>query len=224
MPKGKKKGGVSGPSTISVPFSFLTTAALSAGTGTLALQPANLGEAANIADSWEFYRITALKYRMHVNNQTNSQAVCFLAGANQTAPTTIAQIMEMPDHAFQPGGSVQSVPTEWVHVAPLRLKGQFEWYKSIADGGDVETEIQGSLVWVGTTTELRSTEVRGIVQFKNLVDNAVTLARLREQVRMEILGQVKADPALVYSPTGGSSPGGKVKQPLPRSGGGAYSP
>ncbi len=72
-----------------------------------------------------------------------------------------------------------------------RLRGQFEWYKSVPDSGDPETETQGTIFWVGTGTDLRNTEVRGIVEFKNPVEAGVTMDRLRSRVRTEILDELK---------------------------------
>jgi hypothetical protein len=175
-----------GQDSIAEEFSAYISAALVAGANNLALNPAVTSRLAAIGDTYEFYRLKALKFRLHPNGtQTSVAGAAWQAGVIDTAPATVAQLAEGVNNTLL--GSRATVPSAWCQVPRKDLAGAFPWYKSVQGTPDVSEEIVGYIFLTGTTTEAYNLEVRGVMEFKQAIAPANTPMEieLRSRLRME---------------------------------------
>jgi hypothetical protein len=169
-----------------VPFHHVVSAALSSGSANVAIRPSsgNLGAASAMYTAFDLYRLRKLRFRLLPNTSMGTAQVAgFYPEAVVTNPT-IANGSDCIDSCYV--NNDMTVPSRWVNVPAVRIKGQVDWYKSQPDAGDIDLEDAGNICVSGTTTETYYLEVEGLWEFKNPNNPAITLERIKDQVRAEM--------------------------------------
>jgi len=155
----------------------------------LPVQPTQLGaHASGVADQFEEFRITQMKFRLHPNG-TGAVAMGFLPGISDTAPNTVPLIGNALASTIVTDSSTK--PSEWVSISKSDLAGASNWYKSVAGVQDAWDEIPGYFYLAAATSTATYYELRGVVEYKGAVDNTNTpqeRARIqRERERKKLL-------------------------------------
>jgi len=158
---------------------------------TLAIQPAGMGtRVSGIADSFELYRVTALKFRLLPSATVSgtvrptTSAAGWYAGVTDTVPSTVTSIAENTESVLLAVWA--TVPTEWCRVGKVSLAGYCPWYKTIQGTPDVAEEIQGNIYVAAGSTDSYVIEVRGVIEFKGPVNPSSTpMARQMAEMRKE---------------------------------------
>ncbi len=178
--------------TVKVPFSAVIRPTYVAGAVQYTISPnGSLSiRLATIADAFDEYRFSMLRYRLHRANNTSMTVAAFYPGIVDTVPSTIAQIGENPHRTV--AGDQTTVPSPWVDVPRGVLAGMHPWYKSVAGTPESSEENQGILCVVdsGGTTSGATLEVEGICELRagsstsnTPLERAVALRR-REKARL----------------------------------------
>jgi len=155
---------------ISIVARLFSASVLSGGAGTISMMPVTFPTASALADSYEFYRIKFLRYRLHPGEAaafTGPIGVCYIPGVTDNPPTTTAGIANIDNHLILTNRQVS--PTKWVKVTGAKLSSYMTWYKTVAGTPDSDVEIQGVLYLSGVTTDHYDIEVEAIFEFKTLV-------------------------------------------------------
>jgi len=127
------------------------------------------------ADAWAHFRVRQFKFRIYpdpVAANAGDQAAGYIGGVQDTAPTTVTQVVELISSVFLSGG--QTVPTEWCHLNRAEMSGPFSWYKTVAGGADSQEEFPGQFCLAGAGTDAYRIEMRGVFEFKVAVATANT--------------------------------------------------
>ncbi len=203
MPKGKKKRSNNAGSTIVVRLKQATTGSLTAGTLTVALQPSTFNQIASLADGYEFYRITRLKFRLQRSGTlTGNLAMCYVAGVTDTPPNTFALAGSALDCAIQT--TTTTVPSQWVSVPPSRLKTYQAWCKTIVGTPDPSVENWGNLFFGGTGTDSFVYEIVATYEFRVICNTGLTPqergAKEREAARQRMLAILSPTPSTTPAP------------------------
>ncbi len=162
------------PNVIQVPFHAFRTDTLVSGTNAIDASPALSANLAAVSAVFQLYRFKAVKYRLLPRGSAGMTDIVSLGyypdpvGGSSASETVAAQGLDTLLLTV-----AQTYPTEWHSVPAHRLKGLEDWYKCVADAGDLEAEIQGRFALSGTSAETVWWEVRGIMEFKNPVANAL---------------------------------------------------
>lgn len=174
-----------------IPFHFLGQSSFTSGAFAAPLNPASLsGSSSKLAaeaDAWAHFRVRDLRFRLHPSSVNNSQAMGFVGGVQDTPPATIGAVGELISSTFV--DSSQTVPSEWVRVAPSEYSGPLPWYKTVQGSADATEESPGSFVLAGAGTDAFVFEVRGVMEFKTAVatantPEAVALLKRFRQIRL----------------------------------------
>ncbi len=162
------------PNVISVPFHAFRTDSLVSGTTAINADPSLSANLTAIAAVFQLYRFKSVRYRLLPRGSAGMTDVVSLGyfpdpvGGSSASETVIAQGLDTLLLTV-----AQTYPTEWQAVPASRLKGLQDWYKCVADAGDLEAEVQGRFVTSGTSAETIWWEVRGVVEFKNPIASAL---------------------------------------------------
>lgn len=179
-----------GSNITKIKFHDVFSVALTSGAAQLTVAPTNLGSLSDVAQSFNLYKVTKLRYRIHPQSaMTLSQTAAYYPETVVTSATAAAN-MENPDCIVQYKDT--TVPTPWHSVPPARLQGQLEWWKCVADASAGDFEIQGVLALTGTTTETVYLEIDGIIHMKNPVDTTTAAARMRSKILSELKSGITA--------------------------------
>ncbi len=182
MPKGL------GPNVVKIEFQQLITGAGSGGSRQTQLVPSSMGSLNSLYTAYELYKFTRLKYRIltNVDGSANSVATAaYYPDVTVTAPASLGAAMENLDAIVRV--ATQTTPTEWHDVPKERLRGQLAWYKTQADAASSDFEVQGIIQAFSTSaTEAVYLLVRGVCAFRNPVDSATALNRLKEIVKEQL--------------------------------------
>jgi len=128
------------------------------------------------ADSWCYFRVRSLKFRLHNSGSANDFAIGFVGGAQDTLPATLATVMELLPSTYFSHNYTR--PSDWVVVSGSELAGPFPWYKSVNGTADTSEEGPGYICIAGTTTQTFYYELYAVFEFKTAVAPANTpLAR-----------------------------------------------
>ncbi len=149
------------------------------------------GAASQMVTSFEYYRVSKFSFRLHPNTAmtSNLQSMAYIPEA--TVPSGVTtDLSRVIDCALISKSA--TCPTSWVHVNPRRLEGALKWYKANADAGDVDFENQGVIDFAGTGAETVIWETRGVIEFKNPIDSALALAKIRDNIRKEVIDELKS--------------------------------
>ncbi len=177
----------------SVQFHVLLNRTMVTNADQFVIAPSTLGVLAQMATSFELYRITMLKFRIHCNPSLTTSAYSLVGWVpDATVPSTAdSGLIEVWESLIYRAG--QTVPTEWCVISRTRLRGILEWYKANADAGASEFESQGVLNFYSTgATDLVTVEIRGVCEFKNPIDSGLALKRIKETVRKEVLDEMRS--------------------------------
>lgn len=176
QPASKKTGS----ETSSVSLHFIWTGSLVAGAALANVNATGLGALSTRflteADGWALFKYTSFKFRVHPSNVSANQVVGFTPIAD-TSPSTIAQVMELRSSVYI--DQSQTVPTEWIDVAPGVLHGQLPWYRTVDGSFDVTEENPGRMIIVGTGTDTFAVEFKTDVKFKDALAPANTPQELK---------------------------------------------
>ncbi len=188
-----------------VPFHTIANVTLSAGAFTLDLNPTVLSSRLGaIADAYNNYRCTKLEFRLHppAFSATNRVLTCgYVAGGSTAAPAALGSIEYQYMTLIR---AAQTVPTNWVEIGREALRGPLPWYRAIPQASvDTTEESFGSLYfWSDDTTPVVIVELRGVFEFKDALDPALTLERRDARARrMQELEQLLS--SLRVGPKGG---------------------
>lgn len=168
-------------------FHRLSTVALSSGQLQLALAPGTFTSLINLRDSFELYRFVKLRYRLHpaVITADTAQVVGYYPEGTVTSPSFPSATADCVAMA-----SRCTVPSIWHEVAPARLQGIAQWYKSNPDSADIDLEWQGIINVTGTSSENAIIEMDGVCEFKNPIDPTAAMSAMRQRVYQELKTQI----------------------------------
>lgn len=172
---------VAGENVSPVRFHHLVTLTLSGSTGvsTVPMTPdnANIGGLDNVKNEFDLFRFTKLRYRIHPMNPADT--------VNQVAsyyPDPDLQVVTSPQNSESPHAAVQTpfcgVPSRWIKVPRIVLKGMIDWYKCNPDSGAIEFESQGTITCSGGLSDSFNLEIEGTCEFKNPVSSAIMMERI----------------------------------------------
>jgi len=163
-----------------VAFHILASPTLSGVTGntTVSVTPQNSTFAGlnEIADQFDLFRVSRLRYRIHPMDPTDTVNQCLAYFPDVDIQTqTSAQVSESPLAAVQT--PFCGVPSRWMTVPRSQLKGMLDWYKCTADAGAAEFESQGSIQAAGGLSDVCRFELEGVILFKNPVSSSLMMER-----------------------------------------------
>lgn len=159
---------------ITVPARALLNGSMSSGVAQISMQPPTFNSVAQVADNYEFYRLTRLRYRLHPNGGGAFCVAAYIAGAVDNAPSTPSDLAVTP-HCVVLGDDVQ-IPTPWRNVPRAALASYNTWYKTIAGSPDPSEEVQGKIYLAGGGTDAYWLEMEATYQFRTLVVTSATPA------------------------------------------------
>lgn len=179
-----------------VPFTVFTAFATTGGTGAngfpLDASTAPIGTRVQlIADEFELYRFTSLKFRIVGVQTPGTGAVylmSYLPGVVDATPQ-FANMNEIPQTCYfytGAGVATQTVPSDWCIVPRNVLKGSLEWYKTAKGAATDWDEQQGTFRLSTDTVAAGSVwfEMRGVCELMGAADPGSTPAErvLRRQL------------------------------------------
>jgi len=214
---------------VRVPFRVLNQPVLASGVGGLLLQPTTqLSERLNaIADEYELYRFTQLKFRLHpvapFSALYETMIAAYFPGQIDAAPTfgnmnesTHMVIMTAGQSTV---GAGMSVPTEWCNVPASVLKGSLAWYKATPGSMSTWDEQQGAFRFAssaGSSTALLNFEVQGVCEFTGAADPGATPAE--RQKRKLLAERARIMELLALKPETATPSGSGLKLPTQKLG------
>jgi hypothetical protein len=162
-----------------VPFHYMNTSA-AVGNQIITAVSCNTAFSSRVTlegDIYQFWRCRELEYRLHPSSDggtgRNATALAFYPGIVDTAPATLPDISENVHVTYS--SQFSTVPSQWVRIPHKSLRGEFPWYKTIAGSQDISEEVLGFLcAWSSNATGLVTFEWRGIIEFKDPVDDSNT--------------------------------------------------
>ncbi len=177
------------------PFSYVQATAFSAGLSVIPLWPASFGRVATIADGFDLFKVTKLKYRLLPGSTiTVSQSAAYYPGVTDTTPASVNAISQNPTMTYL--ALRQTVPSGWAEVPKADLHGYQTWYKTIAGSTDAGDEAPGNIYIAGTGTETFVIEIHGEFHFRGSTDTGSTpqerLRRLQIRERERLLALLSA--------------------------------
>jgi len=184
-----------------VPFHKLINGTLSSGVFPVTVNPATLGTRLGvIADGFEEYRITRLKFRLHPGGTAakgaDAQVAAFYPGVIDTTAGTVTDVSEVVNSTVM--GSRATTPSAWCTVDRATLSGPFSWYKSLASTLDTSEENQGQITVAGNVTDTFQLELAGAIEFKGSSATANTpmaLEAIRQRQRERLLSVLAGVPS-----------------------------
>ncbi len=186
-----------------IPFRFLRMGTLVAGVDAMTLSPTAVSTRLTTeSDAWSLFRVIKFKYRFHPNGV--GTACGYAAGIIDTAPSTIAQVMELLPSTYM--DNTQTCPGDWIALSPSECHGAFQWYKTVPGAGtDPGLEYPGVLYFAGTLVETYNLEIMGEYEFKDAIAaaNTPSVVALRRKIREE--RQAAADLRMVRKNLAGIS-------------------
>lgn len=151
----------------------------------------------SIADNFDEYRFTELKFRLHPWYTASPSAADFAVavfepGVVDTPPSSPSQASEGLCHVSRAGGTTK--PSSWCSVPRPVLKGMHPWYKTVQGTPESAEEVQGNIFVAGPASFVYYIEFAGVCEFNSPISSASTPAarraaqKLRERNRvMELL-------------------------------------
>jgi len=177
---------------VSIPFTVVLAQA--AATSNI-ISPALSSRLTAIADDYDEYRFTELRFRL-TPGAAGSPAACYLPGIVDTPPATLAAITECIESVFL--GTACTTPTKWCRVPKAVLAGMHTWYKTIPGTPAASEELQGG-VYVFAAANV-FVEIAGVCEFAAAVAGGNTpieralASRRREKQRIVSLLSVTDNP------------------------------
>jgi hypothetical protein len=173
MPKSNRRVSRTGaPDVILMKFHFFRNDTLVSGAQAIDLNPAIVASAAALSAVFQLYRFKSFRYRLQPNTSiTDVEAIGYYP--DPVGGSTNAETLQMQGLDSIMITKYNTAPTSWHSVPPSRLKGLQDWYKCVADAGDLEAEIQGRVSLTGDSTQSVWWEGEGVIEFKNPVANGL---------------------------------------------------
>jgi len=145
------------------------------------------------ADSWAHFQCRKLKFRMHPCGivpvaavTTANVSVGYCGGIQDTPPASASQVLELHPSTFL--SKTQTLPTAWVTVPSIDLRGPLPWYKAISGTADSTEEAPGQIcVFTTDATNGMFTnqlEVKGVFAFKTSVATGNTPAAVAARLTL----------------------------------------
>lgn len=196
MPRRKnaKPGPVNRDVAALVPFHNVLFVTASTSLFAAAVTPSTTmsSRAAQIAESYQLYRMKALKFRLRtpsVISGVGYTAAAYVTGGISVSPATINDVIECPYSTLLTtiAATTFVTHTEWVVVPPAALRGPLPWYKTIVSASvDSWEELSGSLhVWSSQASGNIVLEVVGEFEFKGPIDPDMSLSRPEQIARVQ---------------------------------------
>lgn len=185
--------------TVRIPFASRIASNLSGGLYSTNLAPATFPALGAVADVYQMYRFVNLSYRLQpCPTRTGSTAVVFIPGVTDTiSGMTKANISQMRHHAYI--GLQSTVPSSWARVPRSELSSYGVWLKSVIGTPNPDVEVQGLICVGGDATDNFELEIRGVIEFRDLVVGGVT-PKMRFEHAM-LLERERLLKVLNYQPT-----------------------
>jgi len=160
-------------STSSLAFRVITTGAMTGGGFAINLLPASMSaRLGSEADGFSFYRVKALKFRLHRSASTNPGGAAYIAGNPNTPPASILQGSEALTGVYL--AAQYTVPSNWATCRRQELAGPLPWYKTVSGTDAVDFEYPGIIAVNGTSTDAFVIEIEGVYEFKDPIATANT--------------------------------------------------
>ena len=159
---------------VKIPFKSMQTLSASAGSAVCQVYPGAFARVLEIADAFDEYRVTSLRYRIHPmsTSRVNIHTLAYYPGVTDTPPATFTAGAE---NTFSTVLAIATtVPSEWKNVPRAILQGYFQWYKTVVGSVDTSEEVQGNLYATSGTTEAITIEVEGVFEFKGPAGTGTT--------------------------------------------------
>ncbi len=199
-----------GKTITQVPFSYANNQVLVSGSFSLPLYPSSFPRVLEVADSFDLFRVTKLRYRLHPADTTPaSLCMAFFPGVTDTPPTTFSTISECVQRTVIAGTA--TVPSNWVEVPRGLLRGMHEWYKTIPGTTELAEEYPG-VIYAGAPTTgagYIKYEIEGVFEFAGPITTGSTpmeRAKKRAAAERARLLRILATPDSVTSSAAAASP------------------
>ncbi len=155
------------------------------GAATVALNPSAFPQALEIADTYAFYRVTKLRFRLYrIASLSVTQVAAFVAGVTDNAPSNSAVAALIPHCAILPLSA--TVPSPWQNIPRSVLMSYMPWLKSIVGSPDPAEETQGNIYIRGAGAEQYAIEIEAVFEFRDILSTSITPA---ERGRLESLAE-----------------------------------
>ncbi len=181
-----------------VPFHWLNSSPNSASALTINVYPAAFSRVLEIADAFDLYRVTKLKFRLHCTASEASAG--YYPGVTDNLPTSMQDLGENIYSIYQIGGG-GTPPTDWIKVPKTVLRGYQNWYKTVLGSVGTDTEIVGSIFIRGGASEVVRLEIRGEFEFTGAANTGATPAERRKALaareRERILRLLSSDTSIL---------------------------
>jgi hypothetical protein len=195
------------PAITVVPFRSVAGMGGASTTAATPLQPSTFSRVGAIADAYDLFRVTKLRFRILPNAAVASLG--WYPGINDTAPANTANFGENVYATIISASA--TAPSPWVDVPPAALRGMFAWYKSVPGTLDPSEETQGNIYNLSTAAAgTHLYEVEGIFEFKGPVNTGATpmlrasLSRQAEKKRiLSLLSEPDVTPGSPTAKSGG---------------------
>jgi hypothetical protein len=130
-----------------------------------------------IAQVYDEYRFTKLRYRLHPNGPfaTNPtfKTLAFYPGIVDVPPSSPSLNAESTLCVVHSGG--QTTPSKWMNVPRKILAGMHSWYKSVPGTPDIAEEVQGYMFFAGLVASASWIwEVEGVCDFCSPINASST--------------------------------------------------
>lgn len=178
-----------GRDTVAVPFRYYSS--VSAGNVTINVSPnATFSPRLTaIADDFDEYRISSLRFRLHQGLAATAAAMtaAFLPGIVDTPPAGDGNRIEILNSILI--SAARTTPSEWSQVPKGVLAGMHPWYKTVVGTPEASEELQGILTYNSNAVS-SLLEWEGVCEFRAAVAAANTpleralAARKREKKRI----------------------------------------
>lgn len=172
----RSRRNVASISPVKFHLTFAGTLSGVTGNSVLNMAPQSMTGVSEVADQFDLFRLTQLKYRLHPMDpaDTTFQTAAYVPDVD-TQTVTTAQNSESPLCVTQT--PFCGVPSRWMNVPRSQLKGMLDWYKCSPDSGAAEFEVQGRITIAGGLSDNYILEYDGIIEFKNPVSSSVMMER-----------------------------------------------
>lgn len=177
-----------------VPFRFLSNSAAVGNVKQITLLNGSLSDGTDVSSRldaigpmYAFYRFKRIKITIYPLSSSTA-AVCYVpANTGVTAPTSLEDAVEEV-HGMYIGG--MTVPRSMT-LGFKALRGLLDWYRSSTSGVDV-TETSQGIIFIRTSgaTDTYQVVVEGIIEYRDAVDSAVAITRIKEKVRKEVVQEM----------------------------------
>ncbi len=163
-----------------VPFSYSKSYATTAQLATIPIYPAAFPRVLDIADGFDLFRVTKLRYRLLPPQSANGTtalsqrcAAAFYPGITDNPPGSVSDISENLTRAVT--GVGQTTPSAWSDVPKELLRGSIPWYKTIVGSPEAADEIIGYVYAISDQTAgAVILDFEGIFEFKGSANTGAT--------------------------------------------------